>query len=265
MTYSSLMCARKPTLKQSGYTVAQRQQTISNIGIFAHNLMRVSKRLYAVISLPSVCYNYVTRFYGLLNRSHQIWAGCILNLAKTDAADPFPISLCRNDNQCLSRCATSPLSRFFSSNIGLVHLDNARQAITPRSNHRSSQFMQTCPCRLVTTKPQNTFQPQCAGAGFLAGYPPDYPKPHSQWNTTAVKNRPGSHRALVVAFRTFKEHLRHRPSLRCPAARTTESIRPSQSEKIFPARFRCSKLKLEFRQCFGVIFHTPRLQHIGAT
>ena len=118
----------------------------------------------------------------------------------------------------------------------------------PGTYHGVAQFMQHGPGRLVALQAQHALQPHGAHPILLAGHPPRCPKPQGQRQTAVLKHRPGSHRYLIVAAGAANKTIPLRPALRPATTRAPETIRPTKSTKILPARRFGRKAPLQLPQ-----------------
>lgn len=89
-----------------------------------------------------------------------------------------------------------PLS---SPKCGERRLWMGRKAISTGADHSPAELVEPRPRRAVAPQAQDSLQPQGAGAGLLAGHPPDDAEPPGQWLARALEDSPGGDGELVPA------------------------------------------------------------------
>jgi len=264
-THSTLMRAQKPPLKQPCYSVAGGKQIIAYIGIGPYDSMNVSKKLQSTVSPPSIGANYTLWFYSLLNGVLQTFRRCIWNLLKSDTSDPSSIDLRANHNLGLSPRSSSPFSRFFASNVGLIDFNYARKAVSTRSHHSAAELVQPSPSRPITTQSQNPLKPQCTRPRLLTSNPPNGSKPHHQRLACVLKNCPSKDGRLVTTSRTHDQIPVRGPSFANSAARTNKSFGPSQLCNIITTSLFCVKPCFHFKLSLGVQLHRLKTIRLAPT
>jgi hypothetical protein len=86
----------------------------------------------------------------------------------------------------------------FSSNVSFVDFYAAIQSVTPRSDHRPTQFVKPSPSSLVASQTQHSLHSQRAATKLLVGHMPRCLKPHPQWFAGTVKYRACGYRCLAL-------------------------------------------------------------------
>ena len=90
-----------------------------------------------------------------------------------------------------------------------------------------------------------------AGSGFLAGHPPDRPKPQGQGLAGPVKNGPGGNGGLIPTGGTFHEGGPNPPPFRMSATGAAITLRPPQPKKIIQTGFFGREAGLKFDKGSG--------------
>ena len=216
-----------------------------------------------VVSAPSVGSNYAARFHGFLNGGVQTCARSVPYSSKSNSSDAFAVHLCRYEHQCLALGSTPAFSRFFSTDVGFIHFHHTRKPISSSSDHGPAQLMQPCPRRLIATKPQYPLKSLRTGTVFLAGHPPDRPKPHRERRARSRKYRPRLDRQLVLAPRTGRQTPLRSPGFRTATAWTHKPIGPAQLKNVTSTGLFCRKVALQLCQGFRVLFHIPAYYMLG--
>jgi len=265
MADSPLMRSQQPPFQQRGDSVTRGQQTVPHIRAFAHQFMRVSEALQLTVSNPSISSDHRSWVRRFLHGSFQTGGRGVRNTAKPDSSDAIVIHLYRNHYQCLSGGTPSTLAAFFSTDIGLIHLDDSDQPIPSGNDHGAPQCVQPCPRRPITTQSQNTLDSQGTRAIFLSGDPPNRSKPHRQRFVRPMENRSGHHRDLIITLRTLQQHRAYRSCLWMPTSRTTKSFRPAQLTEIIPTGFFRRESRLQFRKRLWISVHRKRILQMGVT
>ena len=80
--------------------------------------------------------------------------------SEPNAADPPPVLLRRYDNDRLVFRLAAVDAFFVSTNIGLIHLHTALEAISAGPDHRTAQLMEPTPSRLVAAQAEQLLKTQ---------------------------------------------------------------------------------------------------------
>lgn len=179
----------------------------------------------------------------------------IRNATKTNAAYPFAIFLGRNCNNSLVFRQTTDGAFFLTAPIGFVHLNRSPQAISPRSHHCPTKFVQPCPGRYVASQAQHLLQTHRPCTVFLTGNVPDRSKPHSQRLVGVLENRARRDGSLIAACPANQTSPRCRPISRSLAMRANKAARPAQANQVVPTRLLRRKSFFQFHNRPRIIFH----------
>lgn len=190
--------------------------------------MTISRGFKAGIRAPAVRHDDAARFDGLLDEADETLRGGILNPLQADSPDDSAPHLGRYHHQGLITHMTPAASFFHAAHEGLVHLDLARQAISAWTNHGPTEFMQPCPCRLVTAQTKYALKTQCVGAVFLARHPPHHLEPQAEWLACPVEDGAGCDRDLVIALPAVQQTALGIPGAGGTASWATEARWPTK-------------------------------------
>src|ERR1022692_4572920 len=105
-----------------------------------------------IVSKPAIRVNGTTKLDSLLHKGEQTLCRRVGYAAHPNASNTRAILFRSNDNQGLGFRLSPASALFRTSNIGLVHLDCAREPIASRTHHRPPQFVQPRPSCLVTSQ-----------------------------------------------------------------------------------------------------------------
>jgi len=142
---------------------------------------------------------------------------------------------------------------FGTAQIGLIHLDAALEAISPRPHHRTAQLMVPSPSCLVAAQSQNTLQAQRISSRLLTRDIPHRLEPHAKWLSGTLKNRSRSGRRLPVTLETLQLASGRGTSSSPFASRSPKALGPPHTPQIRSARFVRSKPIVELLQRSGVV------------
>ena len=151
------------------------------------------------------------------------------------------------------------------SNEGLVDFHPSRKRLSPRSNHRTSELVQTDPGGAVGPEFQHALEPESARARLLARHPPDGPEPDRQRRVRSLEDGAGRHRGLVPTAGTEVRATPRGPGLRALAVRADEAVRPAEVLKGGATRLLGLELALQSHQILGVVGHRRQTLPVGAT
>ena len=146
---------------------------------------------------------------------------------------PFPSSWAAIMTKALAFAATTTRTFGNSTQKRFIHLHFALQPITPWPNHGPPEFRQQSPSGLIASQAQHPLQSQSARAILLTPSHPTGPEPNSPWFVGVLKNRPCRYRSLVTTVSADPSVTLRRPCRFCVAARTIETIRPTQFKQVF--------------------------------
>lgn len=154
------------------------------------------------------------------------------------AASPEALGLVQLDghsNERLPRGSSAPFPGADPSEEGLVHLDDAGQAIPARPHHRGTQPVQHGPGRLVGTEPEEAMERERRDTVLRGGHVPGHREPDRERRARAVEDRPGRDRHAATA-RLAPEAAVLQARAAVAAARTHEATGPPQPLQIVQAR-----------------------------
>ena len=137
-----------------------------------------------------------------------------------------------------------------------VHLHPPVQPIPVRSYHRTSQFMQPGPRRLITGQAQHALQPQGAGPVLLTGHIPHRAEPHDQRLPSVLENGARSSRGLTPAAAALKQGGTNQNRLGPLTLRAPKSVRPSQAYQVGPTAFFRREATLELLNSTRIVLHS---------
>jgi hypothetical protein len=144
---------------------------------------------------------------------------------------------------------------FQPAEISFVYLHAPADSITAGAYHGAPDFVQPSPCGLITSEPKNTLKAKRTGTVFLGYHPPDRPKPNRQGRPSSLEDRACYYGNMFPASRSHEQTSLSWPA-RIPATtNTSESIRPTQLEKIRPARLLCGEARFKLCNRSRIVFH----------
>ena len=227
--------------------------------------MLVTRPRQRSVSGPIIRADRTARYYCLAGKTTERLLGSVRNDAHSESPDTLlALVLHGYHHKGLSQRSTASFARFLAAHIGFVHLHRPVQPISTRSHHRTTQFVQPRPSRLVTAQFQDPLDTFGARPILLAHYPPDRTEPNGQRLTRAFKDRTGDQRRFVLACRASQKPSRA-PRFARTTTGTAKAIGPAESGQVLSARILCGKTPIEFSEISGVIIHSPRTLHIVAT
>lgn len=215
-----------------------------------------------IIASPSIGKNLRSLFDNLVDERDKAIAGHVGNSAHPNSSE----ALGRKNFNCynydlLAFATTSSLTPMVTTaNVGLVNLNISAKSLSIRAHHGTPQFVQPCPCSLITPQTKNTFQPQSTRAVLLAGHKPDGGKPRTQRHPCTFKNGSCRHRNLASALPTMKISSSGCPWLGfVPALSAFKTIWPAATGKIPAACGFISKPFKKLLVCAGVVHSRYRV------
>ena len=138
----------------------------------------------------------------------------------------------RNSYKSLSECTSASFTRFLTTYVGFIDLNDSTKPVTVRSNHRPSYFMKPRPCRLVAAQFQHPLDALCTCTVLLANDPPNGTKPHQQRFASSLEDRASCQRQFILARTATHQTVTHRPSIGAAATGATKTRRPTEVSKI---------------------------------
>jgi hypothetical protein len=172
-------------------------------------LMLVTVLRQFIISSPSTGKNFRTFFDNLIDERDKAIAGRVGNPTHPNSSEALGRKNFNRDNHnFLAFTAPSSLTaKIATANVGLVNLNLSAELLSIRAHHATPEFVQPCPCSLVTRQTKNTFHPQSTRPVFLAGHKPNGGKPRPQRHPCTFKDGSCRHRNLASALPTMKRLL----------------------------------------------------------
>lgn len=163
MTNAALVRAEQPSLHQRNHLMHTGKQMLARL-LVTLNLPIVAVSHQFTVRLKAVCADRATRFDRLSNESVQGLSCRIRNSLHPYTTDFLSSIFDRNDNQGFAFRLTTDHPFFFAAPIGFIDFDRPRQAISARSDHRPSKFVQPSPggrklpspnscCKLIALAP----------------------------------------------------------------------------------------------------------------
>lgn len=139
---------------------------------------------------------------------------------ESDRSHTSILIFAHDQNKRFASSTTPSFTRARPSNIDLVNLHRANQAIAARPNHSNSQFMQQGPCCLISSQTQNSLNSSGISSFLLANHMPYCFKPQAQRNPAILKNRASGNRNLRIALSIAELPLLSHPEF--PTATTAD-------------------------------------------
>lgn len=239
-THRSLVRTNQPAFKQSGNTMNARHADVCRIpGVRQNNsLMSITALRQFVVAAPPICQYLGALFGNVTDERHETDAGHVRNPAHSYPSKPLWRMNFNRTNHNLFPFAATPsfTAHVATANIGLIHFNATAELIPTRTQHGVSQFVQPCPCGLITSQPKSVFQSQSTRAVFLAGHKPYRGKPSSQGRPCMLKDGACGYRDLASAMSAVEVTPACRPRLGFLTTLSTfKSIRPAAMRKIAAA------------------------------
>ena len=153
-THRSLVSAEEPAFQQRRHTMNSWHQLRGRFLLASEkgHPVSISPGFHWIVSKPAIRVNGTTRLDSLLHKGEQTLCRRVGYAAHPNASNTRAILFRSNDNQGLGFRLSPASALFRTSNIGLVHLDCAREPIASRTHHRPPQFVQPRPSCLVTSQ-----------------------------------------------------------------------------------------------------------------
>jgi hypothetical protein len=193
---------------------------------------------------------------GILHKRSKAAGGSILDATQSDPPDPVSVYLGCDHHESLVSEVSAPFTRLHSAYVGFVYFNLASEAVSTRSNHGSSEFMQTSPSRLVASKAEQPLEPQGTDPLFLIRNPPDSSEPCSKRKMATMEDCTCKRRSLITAIRALPQPALQRPILYAAATRAVKAIRPSQLKYVGSAVLLTRKPFFEFSERLREVAHT---------
>lgn len=136
------------------------------------------------------------------------------------------------DEDLLPLGAATRKPRLLPADVGLVHLHQARQSVSARTDQNLPQSMQHRPRRHVRADLQRPLQALGRHPVLARREQPARFEPHRQRGTTPIEQRSCRHRDPFPTRRALVAPVADAPSTRVPAGRAHEAIGPPQPFQI---------------------------------
>src|SRR5271157_872573 len=265
-THRSLVRAEQPALQQRRHPMNSWHQLRGRFLLPPEkgDPVSISSGFHWIVSKPAIRVDGTTRLDSLLHKGEQTLRRRVAYAAHPDASNSRAILFRSNDNQGLGFRLSPASALFQTSNIGLVHLDCAREPIASRTHHRPPQFVQPRPSCLVTSQSQHPLQAQGTGSVLLTGDPPHGSKPQDERLASILEYRPGRDRRLISAGGALQQNRSQRPRPGPAATRAAITVRPAQSKQVVTAGGLVSESGLELGQILRVILHRLLYNILGS-
>ena len=248
MTNCSLMSSKQPPLQKGNNPMDAWQQMLAFRLMTLHTaVMNVS--IHSKIGRQPIGYDRTAGFNGKTDKPVQTCFGHIRNATKTDPPDSLTVLFSRYDNHGFFFSQAAHNTFFIAAPVCFVNLHYSPEPISARTNHGSSQFVQKCPTRFITTQTKYSLQPLRAHPVFLAGNVPHGTKPQSQRQMAILKNGACSNRNLIFASSALPKTATHWPSCSPLTTRADKTFWPTKNKQVFSACLFTRKSSLQFRKC----------------
>jgi hypothetical protein len=229
------------------------------LGAALHDASRVA---IAVIGKRSIGLQPITHYHpALLDRlpdeGRQAVARPIGDLLHANVSDPFTSNLGGNDHQRLVSDVPTPSALFDPADKRLVDLDFACERLTARPHHRTPQFVQPGPRRLVAADSQHAVQADGTRPVLLPDDPPHRLEPEPERLPSVLKDGAGGdgHRGFACA--TPKELVRREPCVGAPAVRASKALGPPQLHQVVSTGLLREELAVKCG-CRSRVLHGPQ-------
>ena len=133
------------------------------------------------VTAPAVCSYNRAWFYCFTYKWYQAFGRYIRDSFHSYSSVSFGIiDFKGNDYDLFAFGTSATFSRFIlATNVGFINFNVAVKKATPWSNHRTPQFMQPGPSRLITTQAKSPLDTKSTYTRFLTRNQPDCKKPCS--------------------------------------------------------------------------------------
>jgi hypothetical protein len=253
--HSPLVSSQEPPFQQRNNSVSKRQKVLAYRRILADHIMSISEPIQSAVSGPVIGPNYTARHHHSLDCFTQALCRSIRYAAKTNASNPVPVLLGRDQHQNLSSGPATTLTRFTAANIGFINFHGTSKVIPARADHGATQLMQPGPRGTIAPKPQNTLKAQCTDPRLLIDYVPHRLKPKFQRFPGILKNGPCSYGGLKITRSASIQTTVHDPKSFKTTPWTSKTFRPSQSRQIIDTGLFRGKFFFKFLHSSGIFLH----------
>ena len=177
--YAALVSAQQPALQERCDTVDARQKARAVLPLPANSdTVLIADLLKVAVGIEAVSDNGRAWGNHSLHKSQQARRGRIFHSLQPDSTSGGSAAHFRgNCHQYFLADMAPARSSLKPADEGLVDFHAARQSISARTDHRSSQFMQPSPRSLVTAESKYMLKAERAGSVLLRSNPPDSVKP----------------------------------------------------------------------------------------
>ncbi len=260
---SALVDAQEPPLQQGHHPIDTRQEIPSDLSLLPNNVVDIPSLLQPAVPRPAVCANHATGGDRLLDSAFQVLSRSIGHAPQTDTPDAVPIHLSCDDDQGFPFSAAPRFPWLGPTQVGFINFHGTPEAFSPRSDHRSSELVQPRPSGPVAAQAQGALESQRTHSRFLIRHVPHSPEPQSQRILCVLEEGTGQDRSLKPTVCAVIQAASGRPHTRALAAQTSDTLRPSQTGQIRPARLFRGKPSFKLHQRARVVFHTRRYYRLG--
>jgi hypothetical protein len=199
----------------------------------------------------------------LLNKGEHSPRGILRYLTQTDSTYFRTFDLGRDKDRSL---IFSVLTASSATSYGsLIQLNDPAKFIAVGTNHRTPQFLEACPSRLIASQPEHPLQAEGAQPGLLIGHPPDNSKPRSQGQAATVKYRVRSYGDVAATGLATIMAASHFPGAGIGTQGACENSGPAQFKQVVAAGILGSEPMLKFEERFRESFAHKDILHVRGT
>jgi hypothetical protein len=187
----------------------------------------------------------------------------VVYASETDPPYSFPMAFGTgcifngNDYKRFVFSAATTFASSFSTNVGLIYLNDTTQLFPIRSNHNAPKFMQPFPSGMIATKGNDSLKPQSISTEFLARNMPHCLEPQDHGLSTIMKNCSCGYRCLSSALLTLIKASFRLPRHIMSTVWAPKSFRPPNRFKVAKTGVFCVEPRFKLCNCSGIIFHNP--------
>jgi hypothetical protein len=235
---SALVRPQHPSFQQGSRAVHPRKADVGRVAARSNRSPFVDEAVSGepVVAQPSIRSDRRAGLdHVLAKRSERVRAG-IGCAGKAYSTGALASNLAGDDYDALVSAAAT-CARINAANEGLVHLDDATEAVSSGPHHRSAELVQHRPGRLVGAKTESVLQPQRANALLLARQMPRPLEPDRHRQMRPLKQRPRRQGELAPALRTAPAPVAQPPASARLAVRTADSLRPAHLRQVIETGF----------------------------
>ena len=254
-----LMGSQKPALEKRRHSMHARQKCDCILRSPPNDNQLVPIALHLSVGVQAIRPNNAVGLDCIADEPVQLFSRSSRNATQSDASYGGTVFLRGDDHQGLALGTATTVALLQTADECFVDFDPACKSVSIRANHRSTQFVQPSPCRLVTPKTHDTLNSKSTRSIFLTSHPPHRTKPKCQRLANVLKYRSRRNRRLKLTVTADQKAAGVQPSFACHAARTNKALRPAQFYQILSTCRLRRKTSLKFWERGGkVFFHAPK-------